>query len=107
PFFFPDNAAYPGPVSAKVSFTIAGFAGAKLTVPLESFVSASVSMRAPCYVELMGWVHFIREQTRCQCGHTRGEHRAGPLLRLIRGLLGRSDACTRCPCRSFACPSKL
>ena len=32
------------------------------------------------------------EQALCVCGHTRGEHRAGPLRRLVRSLLGWPNA---------------
>jgi len=49
----------------------------------------------------MGWVQFFREQIRCRCGHTRGEHHAGPIYQALRRLLGHPDACTACPCRGF------
>ena len=44
----------------------------------------------PCYRGLVGWAQFFREQLRCCCGHTRGEHRAGPFRCLVRALRGAS-----------------
>ena len=47
------------------------------------------------------WTLFFREQVRCRCGHTRGEHRSGLLRRILRLLTGHPDACTACSCRGF------
>src|SRR4030095_5422274 len=55
-----------------------------------------------CYGDLVSWALFFREQALCRCGHTRGEHRWGPVSRLVRALLGCPNACAVCPCREFA-----
>ena len=36
-----------------------------------------------------------------RCGHTRGEHRAGRIRRLVRVVLRRLNVCAECPCRGF------
>ncbi len=53
------------------------------------------------YRDLVSWARFFRDQAVCQCGHTRGEHRARPIRRIMRLLRDHPDACTACPCRNF------
>jgi hypothetical protein len=89
------NRLYSQAVGREISSTAAGHEHKRMLTVQSSFPACLLACG------LVSWALFFREQLRCRCGHTRGEHRAGPIRQAMRRLLGRPEACTACPCRGF------